>query len=167
MKRELNLVIWPDPILETPAVEVVDFSEMKSLSGKMFKLMKSSGGIGLAAPQAGVGQRIFVMETDKKKRTVINPVVKNSIGSIAIEEGCLSFPGVKVRVDRAGIIDVEYKNEEGIIVDERLQGLDAICFQHELDHLDGKTFVDHLGSMTRQNLRKRLERIKNGHQAGK
>jgi peptide deformylase len=138
----LSVILWPDPTLEGVSEEVTDYQEVAEISEEMFKIMSENNGIGLAAPQVGISKRFFVMEIDKKRSVIINPKIKNRYGTLSIEEGCLSFPGIRVKVERFSIIDAEYKNTEGTLVREKLNGLIAICFQHELDHLNGKTFVD-------------------------
>lgn len=157
----LNLVIYPDPVLDKVCTEVTIFNDhLKSISQEMFALMYKSNGIGLAAPQVGLTDRIFVMDVDNKKRVVINPKIVKETGLGGIEEGCLSFPGIRVKVDRSMFIDVEYYDESGALVKEKLSGLEAICFQHELDHLNGKTFIDILSSTTKSFIAKKLERQK-------
>lgn len=158
----LKLVTYPDPILHEKCMKIQEFDDsLKKLAADMFELMYKSNGIGLAGPQVGVSQRIFVMDVNSKKRVVINPKINSNIGTNAIEEGCLSFPGIHVKVIRFGIINVEYQNEEGTLITENLSGLESICFQHELDHLSGITFIDALSEETKKFLKKRMERVKN------
>lgn len=112
------------------------------LATKMLDFMKQSNGIGLAAPQLGISARLFVMQTDFSTGGLpmhcFNPrIVNYSKQLIQIEEGCLSFPGETLKIKRPAQIDVEYHNHKGDLIKAILWGIKSICFQHELDHLDG------------------------------
>ena len=112
------------------------------LATKMLDFMKKSKGIGLAAPQVGISARVFVIQTDFTLSGMpmhcFNPrIVNYSKELIQIEEGCLSFPGETFKIKRSAIIDVEYYNHKGELIQGILAGIKSICFQHELDHLDG------------------------------
>lgn len=157
----LKLVLYPDPVLEKVAEPVVEFGpELEEFVEQMFEVMHKSNGIGLAAPQVGVSKRIFIMYVQGKRRVVINPKVVSLFGTTAIEEGCLSFPGINVKVSRSSALAVEYFNEKGVLIRDMLDNLSAICFQHELDHLDGKNFIDGLSASAKSYIMKRLEREK-------
>jgi len=160
----LNLVYYPDPILEQIAEPIITFDNdfLSNLTMEMFSLMKTKNGIGLAAPQIGISKRIFVMDYDNVKIAFINPEIESSFGSIKIDEGCLSFPGIRVKVERKENLVVKYQNEFGTHIQMELSGLSAICFQHELDHLNGKTFIEYLSKDVKEFIKRRLEREKNG-----
>jgi len=133
-------------VLYQPAKAVEDFahpSRNEFLAGQMFSLMKKNYGIGLAAPQIGLRQRLFVMEVDQVKRVCYNPKVTESSADLTeYPEGCLSFPGDECKIYRASAVTVRYQNTQGIWIQEQLDGLAARCFQHELDHLNGITMHD-------------------------
>jgi|APSaa5957512493_1039668.scaffolds.fasta_scaffold56053_1 peptide deformylase len=112
------------------------------LAQRMVEFMKKSNGIGLAAPQLGISARVFVMQTDfitgGLPMQCFNPrIVSHSEQLIQIEEGCLSFPGESMNIKRPAQIEVEYHNHKGELIKAILWGIKSICFQHELDHLDG------------------------------
>lgn len=158
----LKLVRYPDPILDSVAEPVTEFNdELINIANEMFIIMKNNNGIGLSGPQVGLSKRIFVMETNRVQRIVVNPKITNKSGLGGIEEGCLSFPGINVKVSRPTIISVEYSDLSGNNIVETLYALDAICFQHELDHLDGITLANYLSKTVRSYIMKRLERERN------
>ena len=133
-------------VLYQPAKAVEDFahpSRNEFLAGQMFSLMKKNYGIGLAAPQIGLRQRLFVMEVDQVKRVCYNPEVTESSADLTeYTEGCLSFPRDECTIKRPSAVTVRYQDVTGTWIEEQLQGLEARCFQHELDHLDGITMHD-------------------------
>lgn len=120
-------------------------SHNEFLVSQMLSFMKKNNGIGLAAPQVGVSRRLFVMEIDNKKRVCFNPVVtKFSDDLTEYTEGCLSFPGEECKIKRPSAIQVRYQTQDGAWIEEDLSGLEARCFLHELDHLDGITMHDRI-----------------------
>ncbi len=155
MVREI--VTYPAEILKKPTekVDVVD-REIRSLIRDMFDTMYQAEGVGLAANQIGVPLRIMVIDTTPKeeapdlKLVLINPELVSSEGKIKYKEGCLSFPGLTVEVERAMKVKVRGLSEEGEEVELELEGFPAIVFQHELDHLDGITFIDRLKGWRRR-----------------
>ena len=119
-----------------------DFN-LEMLVTEMFITMKQSGGIGLAAPQVGVNKRLFIMTVEGEDFICINPsIVKASKETDFLAEGCLSFPGKRVLVERPSWVRVRYQTITGITKTTRLRGMQARCFQHELDHINGVTFLD-------------------------
>ena len=115
----------------------------------MFKVMYAAKGVGLAAPQVGMAQRLFIMDcrvaqSDAHPQVYINPILINPQGSILFSEGCLSFPGLRIDVPRFETIDIRAQDETGEWFTRSLHGLEAICAQHEYDHLEGKAFIDRL-----------------------
>lgn len=158
-----KLIIYPDDILKKVAEPVTIFDEdLENIVNEMYEIMKKENGIGLAAPQIGLSKRLFVTEIEGIKLTLINPEISYSQGSVAVEEGCLSFPGVTVKVDRSNVITISFNDLKGKKIKKTVSGLASICFQHELDHLNGKTFIDYLSPTTQSFIIRKLERMKNG-----
>ncbi|WP_020208557.1 peptide deformylase [Gilvimarinus chinensis] len=160
----LEILEFPDPRLRTIAkpVETVDDS-IRELIDNMFETMYAAPGIGLAATQVNVHRRIVVMdlsEDQSEPRVFINPEV-TVLGDdeAPYDEGCLSVPGFYESVDRPTHIRVEALDRDGNPFTLEPDGLLAVCIQHELDHLNGKLFVDYLSQMKRQRIRKKLEKL--------
>jgi peptide deformylase len=158
----LNILEFPDPRLRTKAlpVETVD-DELRQLIDDMFETMYAAPGIGLAATQVDVHRRLLVADVSAEKDqpwVLINPEICEKDGIAVTEEGCLSVPGYYEEVERAEHIRVRFLNSLGKAVEEEFEGLLAVCVQHEIDHLDGKLFVDYLSEAKRQRIRKRLEK---------
>jgi peptide deformylase len=130
------------------------------LAKQLKMTMKLFGGIGLSANQCGVFERMFVIGTDQFQIVCINPKIIN-VSSIInkSDEGCLSFPGLYLKIDRPEWIDVEFTNEEGMVQQMRLEGLTARCFQHELDHLNGIRFVDNIKPVAMRMARKKQKKL--------
>lgn len=113
------------------------------LANQMLQIMRKENGIGLAATQIGIAKRIFVMEVSGITRACFNPeILQSSQNIVDFNEGCLSFPGEQCTIKRPDSISVKYHNVQGVVIQEDLSGLEARCFQHELDHLDGITMWD-------------------------
>lgn len=141
----LDIRVLGDPILreETkPLNEVTD--SVRKLVDDMFETMHAAGGIGLAAPQVGRSERLFVMEVDDVRYVFVNPEIIERSGSERGEEGCLSIPDVFGEVDRSTRVVARGLDENGNPVEIEATGLLARCMQHELDHLDGRLFIDYL-----------------------
>lgn len=159
---EMTILKYPDERLRTVAkpVESVD-DNLRKVIDDMLETMYSSQGVGLAATQVNVHQRLFVAdcsENGKEPLVFINPEIIQRDGIHENEEGCLSFPNVYAKVERAGKITVRALDREGEIFEREAEGLLAICIQHELDHLNGKLFVDYLSPLKRDRIRKKLEK---------
>ncbi|HLT31601.1 MAG TPA: peptide deformylase [Myxococcaceae bacterium] len=161
-----EILIWPHPILKQQAqpVQAVD-AGVRTLIRDMFETMYDARGVGLAAPQVGVLQRVIVLDTrarqpESKPLAMINPEIVERTGDTTYTEGCLSIPGEAEDVRRAETVVVQYLDEEGQPQRLHCEGLLAIAVQHEIDHLDGTVFVDHLSSLKRQFIRKRMLRRK-------
>lgn len=160
----LHILHYPDPRLREKAnpVSVVDAS-VRRLVDDMFETMYDAPGIGLAAPQVNVAQRVIVIDISEDKNQplcLINPEVIASDGQEQMEEGCLSVPNIFEPVVRARAITVRALNQEGSPFELTTDGLLAVCIQHEMDHLEGKLFVDYLSEMKRQRIRRKLEKIR-------
>ncbi|MEJ2180127.1 MAG: peptide deformylase [Gammaproteobacteria bacterium] len=160
----LNVLHYPDPRLRKKAlsVEKVD-SGIKQLVDDMFETMYQAPGIGLAATQANVQKRVIVIDISEDKSNplcLINPEIISSDGEEEMEEGCLSVPGIYEKVTRADRITVRALNREGESFEMQTDGLLSVCIQHEMDHLEGKLFVDYLSELKRQRIRKKLEKLR-------
>lgn len=137
---------------------------MDKLVKRLKMTMKKFGGIGLSANQCGVFERVFVMGTDDFEMVCINPkVTKVSENIVKENEGCLSFPGLYIKIPRNETIDVEYTTEKGEVKKQTLTGITARCFLHEYDHMFGVKFTDHVGPTTlrlaRQKQQKMIKKI--------
>ncbi len=158
----LKILEYPDPRLRTRAepVEQVD-DGLRSLIDDMLKTMYEAPGIGLAATQVDVHQRLLVADVSEEHDQpwgFINPVILSRDGVEVMEEGCLSVPGIYEKVERAERISVRALDRHGEPFEREFDGLLAVCIQHEIDHLDGKLFVDYLSELKRGRIRKRLEK---------
>jgi peptide deformylase len=164
MVREI--LIWPDPILKQKAKPVAKVDDIvRALVKDMFETMYAADGVGLAAPQVGILQRVIVLDTtprqpESKPLAMINPELLSLEGETTYTEGCLSIPGEAEDVDRAAIVTVKFLDVEGQEQTLRCDGLLAIAVQHETDHLDGTVFVDHVSTLKREIIRKRMKRLK-------
>ena len=160
----LNILHYPDPRLRNRAEPVQQFDdELRSLVDDMFETMYDAPGIGLAAIQVNVPKRIIVMDTSEGKndpRCFINPEILDSRGKVKTEEGCLSVPGIYEPVERAQWIRMKAFDQHGEAFELEAEDLLAVCVQHEIDHLDGKVFVDYLSELKRQRVRKKLEKLR-------
>ena len=159
---KLNILEFPDPRLTTVANEVKTFDEaLKKLAEDLIETMYAANGIGLAATQVNVHKRLLVLdisENQDQPRVYINPQITERSGEQNHEEGCLSVPGIYASVKRAENIKLRAQNIDGNFFDEELEGLHAVCVQHEMDHLVGRLFVDYLSPLKRNMVRKKLEK---------
>ncbi len=158
----LPILEFPDPRLRTRAAPVVSFdAELGQLIDDMFETMYAAPGIGLAATQVNVHQRIIVIDVSEQKDqplVLINPEILARDGAELTEEGCLSVPQVFEEVERAARVRVRARDRDGGVLEREFDGLLAVCVQHEMDHLDGKLFVDYLSTLRRERIRRRLEK---------
>lgn len=165
-----TLVHYPHPALRKRAGEVTVFDDaLRTFCQGMFSCMELSKGVGLAAPQVGVSKRIFITDHARRdegcsdRRIWINPRIEKATGCTSYEEGCLSFPGIYARVERHNRFDVVFHNEWGaeqrLSLDVEAGDFLGIVVQHELDHLDGKVFVDLLAESQLTLIRKRLKEL--------
>ena len=148
---------FPDPRLKRtsePVGEITD--EIRELAADMIEVMYDEPGIGLAAPQVGEAIRLVVMDTDwtdedgeKDPKVIVNPEILEREGKITWTEGCLSVPDFQADVERASRVKVRYTDLDGNEVVEECEELRAVCFQHELDHLDGVLFIDRISRLKR------------------
>jgi peptide deformylase len=164
----LDILHFPDARLRNKAKPVTEVDEaVRRLIDDMFETMYEAPGIGLAAVQVNDPRRVIVVDTSEDRSTplaLVNPEIIEKHGEEEMDEGCLSVPGVYETVQRADRIRVRAINRDGERIEMDADGLLAVCIQHEIDHLDGKLFVDYLSSLKRQRIRKKLE--KEARQAG-
>ncbi|WP_298841828.1 peptide deformylase [uncultured Roseobacter sp.] len=166
MKR--NILLHPDPRLKKTAAPVDDLSdELRVLADDMLETMYDAPGIGLAAPQVGILQRLVVLDCVKgeqeKPRPLImfNPeIIASSDDTSVYEEGCLSIPDQFADVTRPAEVDVRWIDRDGNEQTETFTGLWATCAQHEIDHLDGKLFIDYLKPLKRQMITRKMVKLK-------
>ena len=161
---KLDVLHYPNPRLRLKAVpiEVID-DAIKTLAGDMLETMYAEGGIGLAATQVDVQKRLVVMDLSEERNQpvfMVNPEILSTEGAEEMQEGCLSVPGFYETVQRAETIRFRYLSLEGEVVENETDGLLAVCVQHEIDHLDGKLFVDYLSEIKRSRIRKKLEKFR-------
>lgn len=142
----LEVKTYPEPCLRVKTERVNEFDDdLKGLVSEMARTMYLSQGIGLAAPQVGVGLRVFVMDTGSGLGVFVNPeIITRSAGKTRLEEGCLSLPGITVGVSRPEKIKVRAFDERGGMFVKNLSDLEAKAVQHEMDHLDGRLIIDYL-----------------------
>ena len=164
MKRPI--LIHPDPRLKKPCESVGEITpEITTLAADMLETMYDAPGIGLAAPQVGVLQRVLVMDCAKdgppEPMALINPRVTWASEDLSsYEEGCLSIPDQYAEVKRPATVRVEWTDLDGQVQEREFEGLWATCVQHEIDHLDGKLFIDYLGPLKRQMITRKMEKLK-------
>lgn len=177
---ELPIVTYPDPVLSTKASPVTEFTpDLERLVKDMLFTMYHAPGIGLAAPQVGIGQRLFVLDVDYDREMVtnadgkeevrmsnfspkvfINPVITGTSGTTTYEEGCLSVPGVYEEVKRYKSIHVRYQDLKGEFHELEADDLLSICIQHENDHLDGIVFIERLSNLKKNFYKKKMVKEK-------
>jgi peptide deformylase len=160
-----EILVVPDPILKqvSKPVEAVD-NDLRALMDDMLETMYAAPGIGLAAIQVGVAKRVIVMdiarpEEDRAPRFFVNPeILWASEEVLPYEEGCLSVPEIYDEVERPARVKIRYLNYQGETVEEDAEGLFAVCIQHEMDHLDGVLFIDHLSRLKREQAVKKVKK---------
>ncbi len=161
----LPILHYPDARLHLQATEVTEFNqELKQLVADMVETMHDSNGVGLAATQVNIQKRLFIIdlakEGEKRKLIVfINPKILTKSGEIRGDEGCLSVPGIFEPVTRAEKISVAYQDLSGEPQLLECSGIQAICIQHENDHLDGKVFVDYLSGLKQNFIKRKMKKL--------
>jgi len=162
------ILIHPDPRLKKVADPVAEISaEMRALAEDMLETMYDAPGIGLAAPQIGVLKRLIVMDCVKEEGAAPQPVALfnpeitwSSDETSVYEEGCLSIPEQYAEVTRPSEVRVRWQDMDGKLREEQFDGLWATCVQHEIDHLNGKLFIDYLKPMKRQMITRKMQKLK-------
>ena len=159
---QLQILEFPDPRLRLRAQPVTQVdAALRTLIDDMFETMYAAPGIGLAATQVNVAKRVLVIDLSERRDqplALINPEIVARSGVEETEEGCLSVPGYFDKVTRAEQISVRALDRDGRPLEFEADGLLAVCIQHEIDHLDGKLFVDYLSELKRTRIRKKLEK---------
>ncbi|OUS36787.1 peptide deformylase [Rhodobacterales bacterium 56_14_T64] len=166
MKR--NILIHPDPRLKKVCAPVSDITdELRKLADDMLETMYDAPGIGLAAPQLGITNRLIVLDCVKEEGEVARPlvmfnpvVVASSDETNMYDEGCLSIPDQYGEVTRPKVVDVEWMDRDGKAQRETFDNLWATCVQHEIDHLQGKLFIDYLKPLRRQMITRKMQKLK-------
>ncbi len=161
---KLDIVLWPDPVLLEGTLPVTEVdAELRQVVGEMRRVMFDLRGVGLAAPQVGVAKRVMlVCETSRpgEEVVVLNPRIVERVGTEFGEEGCLSFPDIYGTVKRAVQILVRYEDLDLREREMQLDGFVARIFQHEMDHLDGKVFIDKMEPKSREKVQDRLDQLR-------
>ncbi|MGI9229518.1 MAG: peptide deformylase [Gammaproteobacteria bacterium] len=159
---KLTVLHFPDPRLRKKGVPVETISaEIRQLAADMLETMYDEEGIGLAATQVNVQKRVVVIDISGERNSpmvLINPEIIDSTGSEEMQEGCLSVPGFFETVQRAEFINYQYLNLKGELIKDETGGILAVCIQHEIDHLDGKLFIDYLSPLKKQRIRKKIKK---------
>ena len=167
---KLVILEYPDPRLRKKAAPVAAVDDaMRQLADDMLQTMYAAKGVGLAATQVDVHKRLIVLDVSETRNNpfvLFNPEIVKAEGSGPAEEGCLSLPGIYDKLKRATHIRVRALDRNGNAVEFDAEGLLAICIQHEMDHLEGKLFVDYLSELKRQMIRRRLEKERKQRTAG-
>jgi peptide deformylase len=162
LMTKLVILEYPDPRLRKKAAPVLEVDDdVRRLADDMLETMYAAKGVGLAATQVDVHRRLLVLDvSDERKQPLIliNPVILKAEGREPVEEGCLSLPGIYDKLQRATHIRVGALGRNGEPFEMDADGLLAVCIQHEMDHLEGKLFVDYLSELKRQMIRRRLEK---------
>jgi len=157
-----TILEFPDPRLRTRARPVTEFGPaLGTLIDELFETMYAAPGIGLAATQVDVHQRVIVIDVSKERTepvVLVNPEILARQGEASTEEGCLSVPGIFDEVKRAAKVRVRAQDRTGAVFERDYEDVLAVCIQHEMDHLDGKLFVDYLSDLKRERIRKKLEK---------
>lgn len=176
--KALTVRRFPDPLLKQKAQPVKAFDgKLEALAGAMLGTMYLEGGIGLAANQVGELRRLVVMDLKngsadeggkpaRDPRTFVNPEILETDGEVITEEGCLSVKDFRAEVKRAARVRLRYQTLEGEAKEEWMDELGAVCIQHEIDHLNGKLFIDHLPPLKRAMVKKRLIKLQRAEQEG-
>lgn len=161
-----KILKYGEPVLEQKAEAVIEFDtpELREVIADMWETMYAAKGVGLAAPQIGIAQRISVIdisvgEDETKKIVVINPEIASAEGKQTGEEGCLSIPGFREPVTRANKVAVRARNHRGEPIEFCAEELLARAFQHEIDHLNGILFIDHLSTLKRDIIRRKIKKL--------
>ena len=163
-----DILIHPDPRLKKPCDPVTEITEdLRAAAADMLETMYAAPGVGLAAPQVGLMKRVFVMDCVKDPEAAPRPIVLlnpeitwTSEATNTYEEGCLSIPEQYAEVERPAEVKLRWLTLDGALQEEHFTGLWATCAQHELDHLNGKLFIDYLSPLKRQLITRKMEKLK-------
>jgi peptide deformylase len=159
-ETKLQIRIWPDRILRRRCRKVTKVDDrIRGLLSVMQELMKTSDGVGLAANQAGLDEALVIIEAQDRLFKLVNPKIVKRSGQIEFEEGCLSFPGLALKINRSEKIWVTAQDENGDPLNLEVEGVLAVVFQHELDHINGRVFIDRISLWQRWKIRPVLNQI--------
>lgn len=164
------IVKYGDPVLETPAEIITEFNDdLRKLAEDMFESMYAAHGVGLAAPQIGIGRRIVVIDVTFKedpdaKMVLINPEIVKTEGRQRSSEGCLSLPDFREEVTRPNVVTVRAQDLDGKWFESTGEGLLARAFLHETDHLNGKLFITHVSALKRDLIRRKVRKLQRAGQ---
>jgi peptide deformylase len=157
-----TILEFPDPRLRTRAEPVTRFdAALRTLIDDMLETMYAAPGIGLAASQVDVHKRVIVIDVSEERNeplVLVNPEILSREGELSTEEGCLSVPGIFDEVKRASKVRVRAQDREGAAFERDFEDVVAVCIQHEMDHLEGRLFVDYLSDLKRERIRKKLDK---------
>lgn len=159
------IVKYGDPVLETPAETITEFNDdLRKLADDMFESMYAAHGVGLAAPQIGIGRRIVVIDVTFKedpnaRMVLINPEIVKTEGRQRSSEGCLSLPDFREEVTRPNVVTVRAQDLDGKWFESTGEGLLARAFLHETDHLNGKLFISHVSALKRDLIRRKVRKL--------
>jgi peptide deformylase len=166
------IIIYGDPVLRKQTAEITsDYPELKKLIADMFETMYAANGVGLAAPQIGKAVRLFVIDSSRmeddedpgfKKAFINAEIIEESEEEWKFEEGCLSIPGIREKVDRPEEIRIRYMDEDMIARDDVFNGIAARIIQHEYDHIEGVLFTDHLTAFKKNLIKGKLTALSKG-----
>jgi len=158
--KKLEILEFPDKRLRRVSEAITVFDQnLKKLSANMLMIMYEERGVGLAAPQVNQPMRLIVMDISEDRdqpMVFVNPVVSSYAGKVDSNEGCLSVPDIKIDIKRHETIKLDAQSLEGNAISFQADGLLSICIQHEIDHLDGKLFIDYISDIKLQRLRKKI-----------
>lgn len=159
---KLEVLHFPDPRLRKKAVPVESIDEsVRQLAADMLETMYAENGVGLAATQVNVQQRVIVIDVSEGRDqplALVNPEILEQEGNEQSQEGCLSVPGFFDTVERSTQVRYRFLSLDGELVQAEADGLMAICLQHEIDHLNGRLFIDYLSGLKRERIRKKIEK---------
>ncbi|MCF7916490.1 MAG: peptide deformylase [Candidatus Omnitrophica bacterium] len=160
-QTKLKIRKWPDKILKEKAKKVDQVDQViENILDQMYILMKASDGVGLAANQAGLTMQLVVIEFEGKVYKLVNPKITKKEGAVSFKEGCLSFPGIELEIKRNNKVCVEALDQKGESICFNAQGILAVIFQHEIDHINGITFIDRVSFWQRLKITPKLNKIK-------
>ena len=154
----MKLRVYPDPILTQISEPVEDFDGLDIFCDEMYAVMLENDGVGLSAVQVGVLKQIIIVDINGR-RNIINPEIRETVTKrFKFSEGCLSVPGYYENRERSDAILLRYEDEKGDVSVKWISGLEAFCIQHEMDHLEGKLFIDDLSPLKKDRVRKKIEK---------
>lgn len=153
----MKIYLYPDPVLREETQTVTEFGEeLDKLASDMFETMQAADGVGLAAPQVGVPKKMVVIDYHGEQYVLINPEISGEGACAAIEEGCLSFPGIYEVVESPQSFHLKYQNTKGETCEADIEGFLACIISHEIDHINGKLLIDRVSPLKRQFIKKKI-----------